>query len=57
MAEKEEEVTRMGESCLGGEVKGGKGWTGKKKGSTERMVEGTMGKKEGRRLDARANAY
>lgn len=30
MAEKEEEVTRMGESCLGGEVKGGKGWTGKK---------------------------
>lgn len=57
MAEKEEEVTRMGESCLGGEIKGGKGWTGKKKGSTERMVEGTMGKKEGRRLDARANAY
>ena len=44
MAEKEEEVTCMGESCLGGKVKGGKGWTGKKKGSTERMVGDTMDK-------------
>lgn len=35
MAEKEEEMTRMGGSCLGGWRKGGKEWTGKKKGSME----------------------
>lgn len=47
----------MGGSCLGGRIKGGKEWTGKKKGSMERMVEDMLDEWEGRRLDGRTNAY
>lgn len=52
------EMTCMGGSCLGGWIKGGKGWTGKKKGSLEGVVEDTLDEREGRRLlDGRTNAY
>lgn len=38
-------------------MKGGKGRTGKKKGSMERMVEDTPDEWERRRLERRTNAY